>query len=169
MWWIGKTERDLCSTYINFCDLQLIVKIPVLFSFLKIHEYIEVDFLTENSVKTCFVATVGEKLLNFLKNVFCFFFLFCLLWKNSMQYLNNWSHGHFYFSNSDDNFTCQICVLPCIFKTHLRSCFISTLFDASPLILHLDSLGLIKYSKNRNIWYAYQSMAFTYLLYFYFG
>ena len=40
---------------------------PVLkgfFSFLKIHEYIEVDFLTENSVKTCFVATVGEKLLN---------------------------------------------------------------------------------------------------------
>ena len=149
MWWIGKTERDLCSTYINFCDLQLIVKIPVLFSFLKIHEYIEVDFLTENSVKTCFVATVGEKLLNFLKNVFCFFFLFCLLWKNSMQYLNNWSHGHFYFSNSDDNFTCQICVLPCIFKTHLRSCFISTLFDASPLILHLDSLGLIKYSKNR--------------------
>ena len=38
-------NRDVCSTYINFCDLQLVVKIPVPFSVLKIHEYIEVDFL----------------------------------------------------------------------------------------------------------------------------
>ena len=88
------------------------------------------------------------------------FFFFCLLWKNSMEYLNNWSHGHFYFSNSDDNFTCQICVLPCIFKTHLRSCFICTLLTTvtGALIMPrwLQSCGWLVSFSSQGMLYNYQ-------------